>query len=764
MTKLRAMLVVMLVVALGLVVYGPAAFAGHATTGTIVPGIGNDSWHADTFTVNDTGSLGLRGGDFVPAWVKTDCDTPVGNWDPDGDGTLNNATNRTSATGMATGCHAFGEEVLDQWLKGGWWDPRGGTEFIPPSGDHHRAGWRTMMQAHFSAGQWLAGFAPIASTFPFFPDLDMGAGPGETPVGVYELCADPDGSAVDSTGTELYDPNPGFDTDVYPMEGPTDGSDVTTDIDGDSDVDADDEAIVGDCRLKARRAGNLLLLFVDHHSEPVTPGRFPRYIPHERQAWVSTLVTKYTASPQINVDSGTDNISDKEGARISQVFRTQHGFVATGSNVSWFSMGDEGGEGCAGGWCQWLWDPTNKKLYKLDGIVAPGAPIQTSGGVPTVADFQTAGAVEVTEAKFFNDTPGTPPWSAAVGITEENGDGDGNCEAGEICKRPLGEIERAPSEIYQVIGQWVQLNHQIGTEMGAQDQLDDNNQAFWSEFWQLAGPDVKSDEGHNPNTWAICGDEPDGVGTDADFKAHDCTGAGQIDAPLGATIAITTFGLDLINRYGPDLRPNNSFDQGAYCVGGDTAGTCYTFEDSGDDGISGTGDTGESGGDCTGDGGAGSVCDRGEYTAMVRCVTGGDSDNNPWTSECLSDSVNGVFGDTTTELIYYREAGENGLRGFIREHELNNFSFANGQMAVGGGGGFFGGTLEGAIRQIVAQQTGHMHGADGLTISCLNCEDVDEHFVNSHAVPKYKFTWEETGGVSFVEHDDAISGDEQSIP
>jgi hypothetical protein len=675
---MRATVITLLAIAIGLFVYNPVAFANHGGS-TAAP------WHSDVMTINQTGSLGTNGTRFVPAWVKTDCDTvPI------------NGRAISISDPNATGCHGFAEEVTNAWLEGGYWDPRGGTEFIPPSGDHHRAGWRAMMQAHFSAGAWLAGFAPISTTFPFYPNTGT-AGPGETPIGTYELCGDQDGAGPGNSN-DVNGSGP-IDTDAHGFDGPTDGSDVTP---AEELAQPGLTAAVVACRARARTAGALLLEFVDHHGEPMTPGRFPRYIPHERQAWVSTIVTKYTASPLNNIDTDGDQVSDATGARISQVFRSQHNFV-TDRVVTWFSMSDESAVGCTGtGWCQWLWDPTTGTLLKLENA-DPNAPVSGGGPAPgtftapTAADMITAGATTVDSINVIDDYNDV------------------------TVNKPLNTIEKAPSEIYQVIGQWVELGGFTGASNGNPA---GDTQAFWQEFWALSGPNFQSEEGANPYSWMLCGL------TTLSPANEDCRGSNgsAIDAPLKApsihaVMAITGFGLDVVNRYGGDLRPDNSADQG--CVQGDEAvGVC----------------------DDTSCAIPGSACDMGLNTAIVQCVVNGDTDSNPLTSDCLSaeGSTNG-YGNDANETLYYREAVENRQRGFIRENRAFAFSFING---AGVNNGFAGSGLSTTLRQAVAQNVDE----NGFMMSCLNCEPRPEHQVQNHGLPNYSFNWTLTGGIDFVEH------------
>ncbi len=157
---------------------------------------------ADTFTINDSVNEGVSGGAFIPAFVT------VGGCD-------------------GTTCTAQANAALSAWLAGQWFNPKDGTNFIPPTGDHHRTGFRLMMTPTFSAGKWLTGFAPFL--------LNSGTA----------------GSTQPATG----------------ISGP----------DGDNPIS--------------------MGMFVDHPTDPWTAGKFPRYLPHHRDAnWVDTYMVKYTAS------------------------------------------------------------------------------------------------------------------------------------------------------------------------------------------------------------------------------------------------------------------------------------------------------------------------------------------------------------------------------------------------------------------------------------------------------------------------------------
>jgi hypothetical protein len=641
---------------------------------------GSNEGHSDYLQINDTQSLGIKHKDLATLFTDVECGI-----DPRAPGNIH-----------AGNCAGHALEAISAWYSGGWWDPRGGTEFIPPTGDHHRAGWRMMLQPTFSAGDWLTGFASLSPSFPFYPNPDLGPGAGESPILIYEECLE-ENSLSDADGL-------GEGADVEP------------------------------CKSIAAQAGLQIIQFLDNHGEPLTPGRFPRYVPHERQAWVGTVVSKYTASSDVgitNIDADLDNDPDDlEGGKINQLFTSMHKIISDRS-VTWFSMSDQSGNGCSGGWCQWLWDPGAAAAD--DQLTMVNRPPDNPYWVQTDpdADFETSGIATPTQVTSFTV------------LNEVNG---------MFFTRDLSTIEKAPSEIYQVVGQFLQLG--TGQAFGVEDAGAAGagfpqgvpSQNLWSEFWGISGPNVQAHESVNPYTWFICG----AAGNDAHV---DCGGStGPNDAPIfGAvrrTMAITQFGLNPANRFGGDMTPGNdpSTDFGNIDADGD--GTVNEADDTDGDCADGA------------EGGAGSDCDRGFRTAMVACTPTGDTDNDPRTSACLSAPAggDGIYGNGGTDLIYYREIVEEGLRGGgLRHDRVIGFSFLNrlGEntgtlvpepFSVAAGSG-----LENTLRQLVTDQQ------QGFLLSCLNCENDRSHMLPVHEV-SYNFTFNQTVPGFFGSHGSNVGG------
>jgi hypothetical protein len=541
-----------------------------------------------------------------------------------------------------------------------------------------------MLQPAFSAGKWLAGFSPLAGEFPFYPTMS-GPGAGESPVIVYERCL------IDNSIVGAGELGSG-------TEDPT-------------------------CRAQAAAAGLALVQFLDNHGEPLTPGRFPRYVPHQRQAWVGTVVSKYTASTDVgipNIDSNLDNIPDLEGGKINQLFTTMAKTVSD-RIVTWFSMSNESGAGCGGGWCQWLWNPN--AVAAADRLKRVSC--TATSGCPDKPKWTVAGGTSVTDLDGGNAPTNVTSFTVPNEVT------------GMFVTRDLENFEKAPTEIYQVVGQFVQLG--LGQAFGIEDPgaagagfpTGVPSQNFWSEFWGLSGPNVQASEGVNPYTWLLCGTNPFGV--DVDCKNT----AGPSNAPGGATMAITQFGLDPTNRFGGGMAPSADplTDYGLF----DTDSDGYGDVDA------------NTIANCTGFGGAGSACDRGLRTAMVACVVGGDTDNDPRTSECTSIAGGGdnIYGNGPGDILYYKEVVEEGLRGGgIRHDRAIAFSFLNG---LGANTGNPGSGLNNSLRQMVSDQQ------QGFLMSCLNCEDTAQHRIAQHEL-RYNFTYNQTVPGFFGVHGSGASG------
>ena len=347
--------------------------------------VGNVAHSADTLTLNFTTSEGVQGTSFVPAEFFGAGKNCAAN--PGFTSTGDNIT--------LGGCGKHANHALNKWLNGGYFDPRNGTSIIPPSGDHHRSGWRLMMEAGFSPGSFLTGFAPFLNQFPNFPQVGT---PG------------PSGSDLD-----------------------------------------------------------LLLLFLDHHGEPLTPGRFPRYIPHERQAWADTLMVKYVSSTN---------------GEFNQSLRSQVGqFRGTGvanNTVTWMSMSDENADGCGALNCIWTFN------VGADGVSG------TTDDILSV-NKNGAGAVLVTSTLRVN--------SFFAG-------GDGTVDELNVALRP---IEAVPT----VIDDRLDMNM---TQAGSTDGL----QVLRYQIQVVSGPNFAGEEGSDPYTWVICGSRIDGAGEqDCDAGTSD---------------------------------------------------------------------------------------------------------------------------------------------------------------------------------------------------------------------------------------------------
>jgi hypothetical protein len=404
----------------------------------------------------------------------------------------------------------------------------------------------------------------------------------------------------------------------------------------------------------------------------------------------------------------------------------------------------------------------------MDGVCENGEPCDSDPTAAVVATGDDDGVCEAAETDCYGN-PLLNVLTAAVEV-DLNGDtdtldaGESNtgfqCNPGDFCRRDINNIEKAPAEIYQVLGQWVQLGNASGAPWSAAG----SNQALWTEFWGLSGPNFQSEEGINPNTWLKCGD-PAGTGSPGDVGCNGA-GTGPLDSDWdlnqdgdtadageqNRTMAITVFGLDVVNRWGEDMRPDNAADLGCIDADGDgfcnesaTAGSC-TFGDTDGYGGQATGADGicDDDQDC-GLGGAIVQCTDGAGTATVICIGTGGGDDDPRTADCSSVATDAVYGNGDDGLIYYKEVVEESLRGFLRHNRTIAFSFSNGAQGNGG-------SLNGTQRQIMAQST-----SDGMTLSCMNCEGSASHYVRTHRVPSYHFSFD-VNGVDFVEHDDITPG------
>lgn len=561
---------------LGLVVLGLVLVAGPV-------------FAANLLTVNNSSNEGVSGSRlFIPTFISSGDSTGIGGTFTTGGifipylGTMTPCV--APIDGSSTvGCARWGTASIQAWVSGLYYDPRFGTPFIPPSGDHHRTGYRMLMQPSFSGGQWLSGFAPLGQRFPFFPNVGT-AGPGGDV-----------GLALANASME-----PGL---------------------------------------------NGILLLTDAHGEPLTTGKFPRYWPHSRDAWVDTIVVKYTAG-------GTTG----QGASFSQNLRTQSGFSREAVNVRWRAMNNLDGsfslnpggssDGCGGPWCE---------FYVTED--ASGTHLFVAKGADGNTDTEDGTVTEITESTRLNTK-------------------DGLFNGGEVLLVvPLSNIEKLPALIDDRLSQ-------TDTAGPAQTLL--------SQFRVYSGPNVHSEEGADPYSWVICGTR----GALYAEALCDDTG-GAIDSPGGADRAIVfnsnfpgLLGDSVLKRMGRDLNPNLS-DAGGGGIGGLSPG----------------GDPNQATG------------------IYVACGAGG--------AGCISNpGADGFYGSVDDGTIYYAEAQENGLRGWIRETNSHTFSFL---------GADDDGTHNGispanfGLTQLVEQAT------EGFLLSCLNC--------NPHSLPlspetiTYTFDW-----------------------
>ena len=225
-----------------------------------------------------------------------------------------------------------------------------------------------------------------------------------------------------------------------------------------------------------------------------------------------------------------------------------------------------------------------------------------------------------------------------------------------------------------------------------------------SQFRVYSGPNVHSEEGADPYSWVICGSRG------PDYGEAECgTYGGAIDAS-GATFAIVynahnqnnNLGDSVLARFGRDLNPARS----------NALGNAITSVDP-------NGDPDQSNG------------------VYVQCSTAGPGGGN-----CVSDpGSDGMYGTFDDGTIYYREAIENGLRGWIRETNSHTFSFL---------GADDDGTHNGispanfGLTQLVEQAT------EGFLMSCLNC--------SPHSLPavvetvNYTVDWPAVPNVLGVNH------------
>ena len=581
MVRLRVPSLAVATLVCGVVVATPPAFA------------------ANLFTINETSVTGVSGSElFVPTFISMADPTGIGGTFTTGGiyipymGTMTTCTSLIGASGG--NCAGWGSASIRAWANGIYYDPRFGTPFIPPSGDHHRAAYRLLMQPSFSGGQWGSGFASLAQQFPFFPEVGR----------------------------------PGAGGDIG--------------------------LALADASFESGVSG--ILTFLDGHGEPLTTGKFPRYWPHERQAWVDTLMVKYVAG---------GGLTDLD--LFSQSLRTGVGFARNATLVRWRTMSNLDGafsfspgqnsDGCGGPWCEfYVTEDTagNSHLWVVKG--ADGN-TDTADGTP----------VEITQSTRSDSIAAL----SNFGVVIKN--------------VPLSNLEKLPFVIDDRLAQY-------STEAGLPG---DFEQQLISQFRVVSGPNVHSEEGADPYAWVICGTRGSLYGED-DCADNDPDGNGIPNGAIdsgGNFFAIVyvpngvyELGESPFTRFGRDINPrrlgNTLYPQG--------------YTDSLDP------DTTQVAG------------------AYVECTAGAPSPGSPHpTSDCESDpGADGMYGTSDDGTIYYKEALENGLRGWIRETNGHAFSFLGADTD---------GTHDGVspanfgLTQIVEQ----IEPTQGVLLSCLGCSPHD---------------------------------------
>ncbi|MFZ5862571.1 MAG: hypothetical protein ACOYXR_07025 [Nitrospirota bacterium] len=600
---------------LGLAALGLAVLASPASASNL-------------FTINETVGTGAAGsGRLIPVFLTAGQTAGIAGTTTlihvPYIGTIRPCNALINNAGLSLGagdCGNWGAASLTAWTTGLYYDPRFGTPFIPPSGDHHRTGYRMLMQPSFSGGQWLSGFAPLAQRFPFFPEVGT-AGPG-----------------------------------------------------GDVGLALANSSFQG--------ALNGILEMTDAHGEPLTTGKFPRYWPHERAAWVDNLMVKYTAG-------GGDAVTVPalDASAFNQSIRSSMSFARNHTVIRWRAMSNLDGhfaldqdgssltqnnsDGCGGsGWCEfYIIDGGTPNDYEdLHLYVIKGANGNT-GGVGSDNAAEDATALEITQVTKL-DTIGALNNGGTVLVT-----------------KTLTDLEKLPSVIDDRLAQY--LGGEAPDEITGAPQTPNTGfeQQIISQFRVYSGPNVHSEEGADPYSWVICGDRGHNYGED---MCGDPAEGGAIDAVVSTTLDANGVTMAMVynsnnpggladsvlKRFGNDLNPAR--------VAGDpyqSAGVYVACTDSAT--LFGT-------------------------PVVVSGVT------YYWNS-CVSDpGADGFYGSADDGTIYYKEAIENGLRGWIRETNGHAFSFLGASENGGATAANFG------LNQLVEQRDDDPTNSSYL-MSCLNC-------------------------------------------
>ncbi|MEO5658109.1 MAG: hypothetical protein ABIO65_12290, partial [Nitrospiria bacterium] len=408
---------------------------------------------------------------------------------------------------------------------------------------------------------------------------------------------------------------------------------------------------------------NGILALADAHGEPLTTGKFPRYWPHERQAWVDTLMVKYTAGGS--------------GSAFAQNLRSSVGFSREATKVRWRAMSNLDGafsatpggasDGCGTGWCEFYVTEDSVGGTHLWVVKSADANTDTADGV----------AVEITQSTRL-DTQGA--------LTN----------SGKVLKLvTLNDLEKLPALIEDRLSQF---DDQASGQGGGQ--------TLMSQFRVYSGPNVHSEEGADPYAYVICGSRG------STYAEDDCNvGGGAIDGG-GKNMAIVynsnfqgQLGDSVLKRMGRDLNP-------ARFNGGTGNNAAVTVLDP-------LGDPDQNTGVYV-------VC---AGTNVGTTTVSGIVYQN---SDCASSpGADGMYGTADDGTIFYKEAIENGLRGWIRETNGHSFSFLGADDD-----GTHNGTSPAnfGLTQLVEQNV-----TGDFLMSCLNC--------SPHSLPvsqesvTYTFDW-----------------------
>ncbi|MFZ5875890.1 MAG: hypothetical protein ACOYXU_05715 [Nitrospirota bacterium] len=237
----------------------------------------------------------------------------------------------------------------------------------------------------------------------------------------------------------------------------------------------------------------------------------------------------------------------------------------------------------------------------------------------------------------------------------------------------LDDVEKLPIVIDDRMAQY-----STGTGVGAGE----FEQQLLSQFRMVSGPNVHSEEVVDPYSWVICGTRG------ASYGEEDCmTSAAALDSGGNAFAIVyepNTGTIDAgespITRFGRDLNPRRV---------GNTLYPSGTIDAQDPDAAQ-------------------------DVTAFVECTAGAPSSIHP-TSTCESDpGPDGAYGTVDDGTIYYKEALENGLRGWVRESNSRAYGFLGADTD---------GTHDGisaanfGLTQLVQQR----HPDHGVMVSCLQC-------------------------------------------